>query len=86
MTNKPVRVCGLPLSVHVRGTVIGLMSNGIGGGCEDTYKALLEVAEAIKREFGYADYQPSGDMCGEFLGPEQGQPEPFLSPGSNQAN
>ena len=62
------QICGLPLSVHVRGIVRGVLDNGMGGGCEDTYRALLDVAESIKREFGYSDYQPTGDMCGEYLG------------------
>jgi hypothetical protein len=56
------QTCGASLESHIMAVQVGLVMAGAGGGCEDVYRALLEVAEGLKRYFGYSDYTPSGDV------------------------
>lgn len=51
--------CGLSLREHVNKVFLALMLAGLGGGCEGTYQALMEVAEVVRREQNFATYTPT---------------------------
>lgn len=58
---EDAKTCGLPMDVHVVGLVTGMLMVGLGSGCEDTYKAIVEVAEGIRKHHGYVAYVPAPD-------------------------
>ena len=71
--------CELSVEEHIQCVVVAVAAIGIGGGCEGTYKALLEVAEGLKQYFHYPEYKPTGEyVVNHFNNP----PEPlqYLAP------
>jgi hypothetical protein len=50
--------CGLSLREHIDKVFVALLFySGLGGGCVDTYRALVEVAEFIRRDQGFPAYE-----------------------------
>lgn len=52
--------CGAPLEEHLLDIRIAMGAVGVGGGCEDTYKALVELANAIRDKNNFRPYTPKG--------------------------
>lgn len=48
--------CPRTLMEHCEELVVAMAAAGIGGGCEDTYRSLLEVADWIQRAHGFPAY------------------------------
>lgn len=48
--------CDQDFQTHVDGVLFGLADSGVGGGCVDTYRAILVVAEVMRR---IQNYDPS---------------------------
>ena len=59
--------CGLDIEHHIKSIVMGAGMMGTGFGCEDTYRALLEIAAGLKRYYGYDDYTPTGEAVYQSL-------------------
>ncbi len=52
--------CPMTLDEHVLLLINAMMALGMGGGCINTYRALVEVADYVKNEFAQEGYQPTG--------------------------
>lgn len=50
--------CAMSLQEHVEDLMVLLMNNGFGGGCELSYQAMLEVAEAFRLANQHPEYTP----------------------------
>lgn len=58
--------CGMPLQVHVIAILKELM-NGPSWDCEDTYKAIVEVAEAIRVKSNFAPHTSTPELTAEMI-------------------
>ena len=59
--------CGLDIEHHIKSIVMGAGMMGTGFGCEDTYRALLEIAAGLRRYYNYDPYEAKGDSVLEAL-------------------
>lgn len=48
--------CDLSLMEHVDGLIEAMAEAGIGGGCENSYRSLVELAEACRLANGFDVY------------------------------
>lgn len=55
--------CDKPVLEHVSLILDGMAEYGVGGTCEKTYHALLELAEAQRISNGFAKYEPTGFLA-----------------------
>lgn len=51
--------CPLSLQEHVDIVLLAIMMSGLGGLCEGTYQALVEVSEFIRTYKHYSAYTPT---------------------------
>lgn len=59
--------CGADLKDHIAQLVTLMMMSGMGGGCYDTYKTLLDVAEWTRRDKGWPVLTMNGDTTAEVV-------------------
>lgn len=52
--------CGMSLEDHVKSIITGLVLAGVGAGCIDSYKAMVEVTEHIRKLKDYPTHRPTG--------------------------
>jgi hypothetical protein len=52
-------LCTDTMEEHAMKIEWALQETGVGGGCEGTYQALVELAEVLRLVHGYEAYQPT---------------------------
>lgn len=69
-TKQQGETCGAPLSAHIKALLVAMDGVGLGGDCIDTYRALAELAEFIRRSHSYPVYQTQ-DAIDQILAEER---------------
>jgi len=60
VTGSNTAACGQPLASHILGLIGVMVMAGLGGGCVDTYRALMEVAEHLRNHENFPPYVATG--------------------------
>jgi hypothetical protein len=69
MDDDKTYACGQSIEEHIEALLEAMRRFDIGGGCEGTYRALLEMAALAKEHNGFPDYVPRG-IAGKVIDPE----------------
>lgn len=75
------QTCGVTLDEHIDSLTAAMAVFHLGGGCEDTYRSLLEVAEGLRQYFKYSEYVPSGKKVLAILDEGDNPNRPVMVPG-----